>query len=182
MAQENEVALLIMAFKKVLSYFNSTANHVADLDIHLVIIGDGPDKSDYVQLAKDLKIDDKITFTGFVTTQKKFQILSICELFVFSRSWSWDGFGMTTIEAMSVKVPVISPNFGPQKEIVNNLKNGLNFKSKNINDLAKQIIKLAKSEKLRQQFSKNGYQTAVKKFSYSQTEMALLTAISKAEK
>lgn len=171
MAKENEVDLLIKAF--------FTAQKNSTLDMQLVLMGDGPSKVEFEKLVQELGIQNKIIFTGFISSKEKFSILASCNLFVFPRSWSWDGFGITTIEAMSVCTPVISPRFGPQKEIVKDNINGLNFEPKNINDLSKKIIKLAKDKKMQNRFAKAGLKTVKNNFSYKIMEKSLLTAVNK---
>lgn len=171
LATENEVDVLINAIAKI--------KQSTTYPIHLVIIGDGPEKNNYQQLVKELGIWENVIFTGFVSSKEKFSILASCELFVFSRAWSWDGFGITTIEALTLGIPVISSNFGPQKEIVTHKKNGLLFKPKNSDDLAKKILFLAKSKKLRNYYGKIGQKTAQTQFSYAIMEKALLDALRK---
>ena len=171
MATENEVDLLLTAFAKSVQQTKKR--------MQLVLIGDGPEKMRFEKLAANLAISDKVIFTGFVSAQKKFSILAACDVFVFSRAWSWDGFGITTIEAMSVGTPVITSNFGPQKEIVLHNFNGIHFKPHDAQDLAKKIILLANSKKLRKKISTHGIQTVHKNFSYKVMEDALLTALKK---
>jgi glycosyltransferase involved in cell wall biosynthesis len=169
MASENEVDLLITSFAK--------ARKKTKKKLHLVLIGDGPEKKRFQKLVNSLKINDVTTFTGFVSTTKKFSILAACDLFVFSRAWSWDGFGITTIEAMSVGTPVISPKFGPQMEIVRDNKNGLNFDPHNDNDLAKKIVILSENKKMREKFGKEGLKTVQNNFSYKIMEQSILKAV-----
>ncbi len=171
LATENEVDLLITAFSKSVTH--------PKLDLHLVIMGDGPEKQRLTKLVSDLGIKNKVTFTGFISTNEKFSILAACDFFVFSRAWSWDGFGMTTIEAMSVGTPVITSKFGPQMEIITHGVDGLHFKAKDTESLAKKIIEMAESKKKQTLFGKKGLATAQKYFSYSVMEQTLLKAIEK---
>jgi glycosyltransferase involved in cell wall biosynthesis len=158
MALENEVGLLISAFAK--------ARKKTKLKMQLVLIGDGPEKENFQKKAQAMGLDPFVTFAGFVSTADKFSILAACDLFVFPRAWSWDGFGITTIEAMSIGTPVISPRFGPQMEIVEDNENGLNFDPHNSDDLAEKIIALSENKRMREKFSKKGLQTVQDNFSY----------------
>jgi glycosyltransferase involved in cell wall biosynthesis len=190
MATENEVDLLIRAFAKTIKIkgtLSGSAMAQASLSssgihlLHLVIMGDGPEKKRFQKLAESLGISNNVTFTGFISTKEKFSILATCDLFVFPRAWDWDGFGITTIEAMSVGTPVISPKFGPQMEIVKNGVNGLNFTPHNANDLSKKIIKLCKNPELRNKFSKKGLETTKDNFSYQVMKKSLLSTIKKVD-
>jgi glycosyltransferase involved in cell wall biosynthesis len=48
-------------------------------------------------------------------------------------------FGMVTIESMALGVPVLGSRAGGTIELVDNLKNGLLFETKNSDDLAKKM-------------------------------------------
>ncbi len=142
-------------------------------------MGDGPEKPRLTQLVTDLGIKNQVTFTGFISTNEKFSILAACDFFVFSRAWNWDGFGMTTIEAMSVGTPVITSKFGPQMEIITHGLDGLHFKAKDAGNLAKKIVEMAESKTKRTLFGKKGLITAQKYFSYDVMEKTLLGALKK---
>lgn len=149
LAKENEVELVIKAFAKVKKSSHNT-------NWQLVIMGDGPEKKEYQQLVGDLNLTNHVTFTGFISESEKFSILAISDTFVFTRAWELDGFGITTIEALSVKTPVITTDFGPQKEIISHLKNGLRSKPHSVNNLAKYITLLIKKPQLRKKLAQNG--------------------------
>lgn len=75
---------------------------------------------------------------------------------------------MSVLEAMSYGVPVISYpiNYGPGSIIQNNV-NGIITKNKgDINELAKQIIKLLRKEKMLSKLSKNARATIKDNYSY----------------
>lgn len=171
MATETEVDVLIRAF--------ATALPTVKKSMHLVLMGDGPEKNRFEKLAKKLNVSQHCTFTGFVSTDQKFSTLAASDIFVFPRAWSWEGFGITTIEALSVETAVITPKFGPQKEIVTHMKNGLNFKAHDHSTLALQIIKLAGSKKLRSQLAHAGFKTVNKQFTSKLMEESLLRAVNR---
>ncbi len=156
MANENQVDLVIKAFASINKQLP---------DWHLVIIGDGPEKKRYQSLVSSLKIHQQITFTGFIDEEQKYSILAASDIFVFTRSWDLDGFGMTTIEAMSVGLPVINPTFGPQKEITQHNQTGLQFTPNNVASLAKNIQKLASHPQLRKKVGQTGQKHAIQNFS-----------------
>ncbi len=150
LASENEVQLVIEAFAKL------KASSKKYPRLQLLIIGDGPEKLYYQNLAKKLKIEDKVLFTGFVSEEDKFSWLATTDIFVFTRAWDLDGFGMTTIEAMTVGTPVITSDFGPQREIIDHRVTGLRFKPHNSTDLAKQLATLLSDSRLRTKLSQAG--------------------------
>jgi len=90
--------LLINAWSLVLDRFK---------DVHLVIAG--PDKNGYrdilERLCRDLKISDKITFTGMIEGREKAELLGLSSIFV-SASYL-ESFGMSIVEAMVCSIPVV---------------------------------------------------------------------------
>jgi glycosyltransferase involved in cell wall biosynthesis len=134
LASEKEIDVLLRAWAKI-----------DRSDKKLQIIGDGPERDALEQLAKDLGIRDIVTFTGFVSEVEKRRLLSHSDLFVFPSAWPLEGFGMTTIEAMALGIPVVSSGFGPQAEIVKDGKTGWVFKPHDADDLARVITMALRS-------------------------------------
>ena len=64
----------------------------------LYIIGDGPLKNKLMELARELKVDKKVVFTGFISSDKVYEILSSCN--VFALISKPEGFGIAYCEAM----------------------------------------------------------------------------------
>lgn len=79
----------------------------------LLLIGDGPDRSQCELLTRELGIHDKVKFLG---KQTEFvSILSIADIFLMpSQS---ESFGLSALEAMACEVPVISSSVGGLPEL-----------------------------------------------------------------
>jgi glycosyltransferase involved in cell wall biosynthesis len=170
LAIEKEVDILINAFSKLILK-----------NVQLVIIGSGPEKKAYQKLTKHLKISNKVIFVDYVSETQKNIILSISDVFVFPSAWEMEGFGITTIEAMMVSVPVISTGAGPQKEIITNKKTGLFFKAHNSTDLSLRIKQLLSDKRLAQKLATNGRKKILAKFSQIemlQKTLALIQSLS----
>lgn len=74
-----------------------------DYEMQLVIVGDGELMSDWIQLANELSISEKVRFTGFKTNVADY--LQAFDLFCFPSRW--EGFGMAAIEAQAAGLPVL---------------------------------------------------------------------------
>ncbi len=135
LAHENEIDNVITAFSKYVTAHKQSTTI-------LVIIGDGPQREELIKQTKHLHLTERIRFTGFLTEQEKFNVLSRAKFFIFPRAWELDGFGMTTIEAMSLGIPVLTTDFGPQIEIVSDGKEGYRYLPHNSDDLAEYIAKV----------------------------------------
>jgi len=79
----------------------------------LLMVGDGEERSECEQLARDLGVSDNVRFLGKQDAIE--EILSVSDLFLMpSRS---ESFGLAALEAMACKVPVISSNAGGLPEL-----------------------------------------------------------------
>jgi L-malate glycosyltransferase len=77
------------------------------------MVGDGEQRSDCEQLARDLGISDSVRFLGKQDAIE--EILSVSDLFLMpSQS---ESFGLAALEAMACKVPVVSSNAGGLPEL-----------------------------------------------------------------
>jgi glycosyltransferase involved in cell wall biosynthesis len=80
-----------------------------------LIIGDGPERQSLENLVKELDIQDRVSFLGYVTNEEKADFLSRSKLFVMCPTPynnENEGFGITYIESQAVGVPVIGSNVG----------------------------------------------------------------------
>lgn len=115
------------------------------------IIGDGPERKNLETLAKTLKLT--CTFWGFRT--------DVCELMNKSRIVVLpsrnEGFGLTLLEAMACKTPVIGRKIGGIPELING-KNGLLFETEE--ELHEKIRDLLENRSLQKQLTEKGLKTA----------------------
>jgi glycosyltransferase involved in cell wall biosynthesis len=174
LARENQLELLLEALARRVSTTSKLKQ-----PLNLVIVGDGPERGFYQEMVTALGLEKFATFTGFVSETEKASIISSCDFFVFTRSWTLDGFGMTTIEAMSLGVPIINPAFGAQVEIIEEGKSGLHFVSNDVADLQKQILKLANSKTLRLKLGEQGRRRVMAIFQHQLQNKKLLSVIKK---
>jgi len=87
-----------------------------------IVIGDGPGEESLKKLAQELKIANKVIFTGFVDQNKKFQYLKNSDIFFLSSVH--EGFGIVLQEAMQVGLPIIATNNGGQVDFIQDGQNG----------------------------------------------------------
>jgi sugar transferase (PEP-CTERM/EpsH1 system associated) len=91
--------------------------------IHLILVGDGPLRSDLVRLAGELGVANRTHFTGFQSTPERF--LGAMDVFALtSRS---EGMPLAILEAWAANVPVVASNVGGVPELVRDGHTGLLF-------------------------------------------------------
>jgi glycosyltransferase involved in cell wall biosynthesis len=82
--------------------------------VHLDIIGDGPREEMTRQLAEDLDVSDRVIFHGHVANI--YPILNRADIFALVSDW--EGFPMSTLEAMSVGLPTVVSSVGGAPEAI----------------------------------------------------------------
>lgn len=121
--------------------------------VHVLIIGEGPEKENLIGLATRLKVIDQIKFLGFVSEEKKFQYLDNSDIYVLSSVH--EGFGIVLQEAMQVGLPIIATDNGGQVDFVKDNENGFLVKFGDEIGMAEKIEKLLSDKKLRDKMKKN---------------------------
>ena len=90
----------------------------------LWILGDGPEKTSLVELARRLELDDAVAFLGTVDREGLKGALDACDVFVFPTLR--DLIGRVAVEALTASVPVVvSPMTGAADTIVQDGVNGI---------------------------------------------------------
>ncbi len=88
----------------------------------LWIVGDGPEKENLQRLAKELGLDEAVTFIPFVQDIRPY--LWAADVFV-QPSWGAEAFGIILIEAMASSLSCIATYNGGMKDIIVNNISGL---------------------------------------------------------
>jgi N-acetyl-alpha-D-glucosaminyl L-malate synthase BshA len=86
----------------------------------LVMVGDGPERLDAEQLARDLGVDDKVFFLGKIDAVAP--LLAGADLFLMTSDR--ESFGLGALEALASGVPVIGANVGGLPEVVRSGETG----------------------------------------------------------
>lgn len=94
----------------------------------LVIVGDGPDKDKYYKLAKNLKLEKDIIFTGKVPWEEVPLYYNMTD--VFSTASNTETQGLTVLEAMAASKPVVCLNDEAFLTVIRDKKNGLVFNNR----------------------------------------------------
>ncbi len=124
-------------------------------DWQMWIVGKG--NSDYVQKlmhkAMDLGITKKIKFWGFVSENKKFELLAKSHILI--NTSTREGWGLVVIEAGVMGTPTVGYKVAGLKDSIVNGKTGLLFDKKDRDKMAEAIVDLVSNQKEYLQFSKN---------------------------
>ncbi len=138
------IKYLLRAMQKIVEQKNSTK---------LVIIGEGPEKTDLEKLANKLKIQNHVKFLGHQENIPK--LLKSSELFVLPSVK--EAFGLVLLEAMAAQLPIVATNVGGIPEIVEDRKTGMLVEPKDADLLAKNILMLINNKPLREKLAFLGH-------------------------
>jgi len=127
---------------------------------HLLLVGDGPDRSASEILTRELDLQDHVHFLG--KQQELIPILSTADLMLMpSQS---ESFGLSALEAMACEVPVVSSSVGGLPELQVHGETGYIAEIGDIDRMARYAIELLTNEVKRQRFGRAGRARAVENF------------------
>ena len=124
----------------------------------LLLIGDGPERQKVERLCRELDISQEVRFLGKQDAIE--ELLAICDLFIIPSEK--ESFGLAALEAMACEVPVISSNGGGLPEV--NLHGVTGFVSEvgDVDDMARNAIRLLQDEDMLREFRANALAQARK--------------------
>jgi len=143
---------LIRAFAIVQKKFPNTA---------LWIIGDGDNKPQLQNLARELEVDKQVVFWGSRSDVP--ELLGQMDIYAFSTS-SDEGFGIALIEAMAAQLPIIASDVAACREVLANGQAGLLVSPKNPEAFANTLYQLLVSQEQRKHRGEKGFAHALSNY------------------
>lgn len=138
------IDILIKAVPKILS----------KKEIEVWIVGSGRDRNKLERMISKRKLNNKIKLFGEIEYEKLPEYYRRANIFVHPARFL-EPFGRTLIEAMSFGVPIVASDIGVSPEILEGC--GLSFKNNDPLSLAEAVLKLLNDSRLKDEFTKNGY-------------------------
>ncbi len=117
------------------------------LDAKLEIVGGGDQMNQLKQMAKELGIAGRVTFTGYVSDAELRAALTRATVFAMPSIAELQS--IATMEAMASALPIVAANAMALPHLVHNGENGYLFEPGNADDLAAkltQVLSLAEAE------------------------------------
>jgi L-malate glycosyltransferase len=117
--------------------------------LRLLVVGDGSEKQNLIQLCEELQINDRVLFTGRVPFDQISNYFNAID--ILANLSEYESFGVCVVEAMACEKPVVVTNTGGLREIVSDDKVGLKVAVGNVEETVEALDKLIVDEKLREQ-------------------------------
>jgi glycosyltransferase involved in cell wall biosynthesis len=141
-----------------------------ELQPHLTIIGDGPERPALDAQTRALHAEDRVTFLGWVTPEQLDAAYAAASVFVLpavvDARGDTEGLGMVLLEAMTYTVPVISTPLGGVTDIVQDDRTGLLVPPNDAAALAAAIVRLATDPATAERLGSAGRDYALSHFSW----------------
>ncbi len=151
------------AVKRVTDTIRIFEQVVKEVPSKLVLVGDGPDRSDCERLCRELHLCDHIKFLG--KQDGLVEILNAADVFLIpSQS---ESFGLAALEAMACGIPVVSSSVGGLPELIKHNETGFIAEIGDINRMAKYAVDLLTNDRKHKLFSENSRKRAVESFDKS---------------
>jgi glycosyltransferase involved in cell wall biosynthesis len=162
----NDLLVLFIArftsHKQPLALIKAFAQAAAQLPhLHLLLVGDGDQKEEAVQLIGQLQLKDRITLERF--RQDVPDVLAAADIFVLPSLW--EGLPIGLLEAMAMGKTIIASRVDGTKEIIEHGVNGWLVETEDlVNQLRDALVQLAGDEATRKRFSMQAMDTVRQRF------------------
>lgn len=150
-----------------------------DVSVSAVIVGEGQHREIFQEMVHSLGLDEKVTFTGWVAPDQVGAYLAAADVFVGPSRTGPDGWveaqGLTFIEAMIARTPVIATRCGGIVDSVEHEVTGLLVDENSPAQIADAVVRLLEDRGLASDLSRAANERAISNFS----RLASATAFSK---
>lgn len=133
------------------------------LDVRLVIVGEGHERANLEQLARELNLSDRVRLPGWqADVRPYFEAMD-----VFALSSLREGLPNVLLEAMALEVPVVSTRVNGVPRLVQDGRNGFLVNAADLEGLTTALTGLLKNEGLRDLFRAAGRRTVETRYSFA---------------
>jgi N-acetyl-alpha-D-glucosaminyl L-malate synthase BshA len=136
------------------------ARVVEHIPARLLLVGDGPDRSQAEWLARRKGIQERIHFLGKQASVS--DLLPLADLMLMPSEL--ESFGLVALEAMACKVPSIATEVGGIPELIEDGVNGRLFPVADVDGMAKAAVELLSDDAKHAAMAAAGRQTAQQRY------------------
>ncbi|MEM4609979.1 MAG: glycosyltransferase family 4 protein [Thermoproteota archaeon] len=150
-------------------------------DARLVMVGDGPFLSRLKDLARQLKLEDRVEFTGALRGKALYSKYAECDVFAMpSRQTATDveGFGMVFLEAGFFGKPSVGTRTGGIPEAVLDGETGILVPQNDADALRDALTLLLKDKELARRLGEKARERVLSEFTWEKTTLRFLEMFS----
>lgn len=153
-----------IAWRKGLDVLLKAMARLKDLNLHLDIVGQFDENSDYFKKIKRIMdengLEKAISFHGCLDPEQLARLYTQADVFVFPSRH--ETFGMVLVEAMSFGLPIVASAIPTTVEIVGNNINGVLYDTESSEALVRAIRRLASAPNFRRSIVRNNMEITKK--------------------
>jgi colanic acid/amylovoran biosynthesis glycosyltransferase len=132
------------------------------------IVGEGSLLAQLEALARELKIDNRVSFTGFVSQERLRALLYASHIFLHpsetGRDGNQEGVPNSMLEAMASGLPVFATRHGGIPEAIENRVSGVLVAERDHDALARALLEAVQDRDLLARLPRNGTEVVAEKF------------------
>ncbi len=139
-------------------------------DVRLVLVGDDPFREKLEKMTKELGIEDKVSFTGWVPFRRAMSYVKssdICIIPYHDTPHTATTVPHKLFQYMYFKKPVLCADVAPLKRIITEAKCGLVFKAGDSEDLAEKLIQMMDDREKMEEMGENGHRAVVERYNWA---------------
>jgi N-acetyl-alpha-D-glucosaminyl L-malate synthase BshA len=126
----------------------------------LLMVGDGPERSNAEYLARHYGIDRKVSFLGKRDNIE--ELMSSADVLLLPSEN--ESFGLVALEAMACEVPVVVSDVGGLREVVTEGVDGYLVPPRHLDEMAERTLDILGNEDRRREMGKKARETARSRF------------------
>lgn len=122
-------------------------------NLKVIVVGEGDDRPRLERLATALKLEQAVTFTGYLPEREMVELLQ--KVWFNIAASIKEGWGLITTEANACGTPVIASNVPGLRDSVRDGKTGLLYPYGDVDALTASIVRLLRDTNLRDELGRN---------------------------
>jgi colanic acid/amylovoran biosynthesis glycosyltransferase len=135
------------------------------------VAGEGPLLTQLQELARQLKIDNRVSFTGFISQENLRELLYASHIFLqpseTGRDGNQEGVPNSMLEAMASGLPVFATQHGGIPEAIENGVSGVLVPEQDHDALARALLDAVQDRQLLLRLARNGAEAVAEEFDQS---------------
>jgi glycosyltransferase involved in cell wall biosynthesis len=141
-------------------------------NLHLTLVGDGPQEAMIRQLVQDLELEAQVEFAGRLDELSTLRAIASADILVLPSFM--EGLPIVLMEALALNVPAIASRVAGIPELIVEGETGLMFDPGHWADLEKALARLSSDKALRKAMAKAGRRKIEAEFAYPAAAEPLL--------
>ena len=141
--------------------------------IHLLLVGDGPERPKVESRIAELKINNRVTITGYTQHDKIPDYIDCFDVAVMPNSNNY-GSPVKIFEYMGMSKAIIAPAYPPILEVLKDARNALLFEPNNPQDFYSAIENLIKNKELLREIGDNAKREVMAKHTWEKNALKVV--------